>query len=252
MANIQLKFGTLALDSTNNITISKINWKDSRSIQTSNIPVTDGAIAEEAKLGAKTLIVEGDIAGSGYDALQANIDTLEAGLKSQGLAALTKDDARYIMAQLKDFTFDYVHPTRLAKWTATFVAHFPFWLSETELTDSRVPASDVGYTINNPGNAPARVKFTFTAPGGGISDNLKVENQTTGKSFQYRGNVSGYESLEVDNRYDTDDFEVLNNGVEDHANFEGDFITLNPGDNTIVFIGTENTIVAMAYRATFY
>lgn len=252
MANIQLKFGTLALDSTNNITISKINWKDSKPVSTSNIPVTDGAIAEEAKLGAKTLTVEGDIAGAGYDDLQANIDALEAGLKSQGIAALTKDDARYIMAQLKDFTFEYIHPTRLAKWTATFVAHFPFWISSTESTDSRVPTSGVGYTINNPGNAPARVKFTFTAPGGGISDSLKIENQTTGKSFQYRGDISGYESLEVDNRYDTDDFEVLNNSVDDHENFEGDFITLAPGNNTIVFTGTENTIVEMAYRATYY
>ncbi|WP_214673408.1 phage tail domain-containing protein, partial [Escherichia coli] len=73
MATISLTFGTLALDSTNNITIDKISEKSAKPVQTTNIPVTDGAIAETAKIGAKTITISGDIAGTSYDNLRTNI-----------------------------------------------------------------------------------------------------------------------------------------------------------------------------------
>ena len=250
MATISLTFGTLTLDSTNNIAISRISEKASKPIQSYNIPVTDGAIAEEAKIGAKIITIEGDIAGTSYDNLRTNLDTLHAGLLD-GIQQLSKDNERYISCQLKDFSYAYDHPSRRATWSASFVAHFPFWLAETATTDDRTPTSGVGYTISNAGNAPARVKIEIT-PTGSMADACKIDNTTTGKSFQYRGTVSAAQVLEVDNRYDTDDFQVLNNGADDHDNFEGDFITLNPGDNTIVFTGTASTAVKLTYRKTWY
>ena len=249
-ATISLTFGTLALDSTNNITISRISEKASKPVQAYNIPVTDGAIAEEAKIGAKTITIEGDIAGTSYDNLRTNLDTLHAGLLD-GIQQLSKDNERYINCQLKDFSYAYDHMSRRATWTAQFIAHFPFWLAETATTDDRTPTSGVGYTINNAGNAPARVKIEIT-PTGSMADACKIENTTTGKSFQYRGTVSAAQVLEVDNRYDTDDFQVLNNGADDHDNFEGDFITIDPGNNIIVFTGTASTAVKFTYRKTWY
>ena len=99
---------------------------------------------------------------------------------------------------------------------------------------------------------PFRVKIEITAPGAGISDNIQVENTTLGQIFKYRGDVAAADVLEVDNRYDTDDFEVLNDGADDKANFEGDFITLAPGNNTIEFTGTASTGVKITYRAAYY
>jgi len=247
---IQLKFNTLELDDTNNITISRIQVKDSKSIATYPIPTQDGAIAEEATLGAKTITIEGDIAGTSHDNLRTNLDTLRAGLA--GLHKLTTDTERYINAQFKDFSYSYEHLGIMAKWSASFVAHYPFWLAETTDPDTRVPVSGVGYVLNNAGNALARVKITITAPGGDIVDNIKIENTSTNRSLQYRGTVEEYTDLEIDNRYDTDDFEVLNDGVDDFANFEGDFITLQPGDNTIVYTGTANAIVQIDWRDTYY
>lgn len=250
MATIQLKFGTLALDSTNNITIGKISEKCSKPIQTTNIPVTDGAIAETAKIGPKTINIEGDIAGTSYDNLRTNLDALHAGLLN-GLQKLTKDNERYIYCQLKDFSYAYDHMTRRATWSASFVAHFPFWLAETPTTDSRVPTSGTGYTITNAGNAPTRLKVEVTADGA-ITDACKIENTTTGEFFQYRGTIATTKKLEVDNRYDTDDFQVLNNNVDDIVNFEGDFITLDPGDNTIKYTGTAGPTVLLTFRKAFY
>jgi hypothetical protein len=252
MANeISLTFGSLALSNTNNITISNISVKENKNVQTSKIPVTDGSIAETARRVFLTITVEGDIAGSGYDDLRTNLDALRAGLQN-GIQEFTTDDDRYIKAQMKDFDYTITTMRILATWRATFVAHYPFWLSEASHEDERVPVSGVGYTINNAGNAPARAKIEITAPGGDITDNCKIENSTTNQSFQYRGTIEEYTDLEVDNRYDTDDFEVLNDGVDNHTNFEGDFITLNPGDNTIVFTGTANAIVKITHRDCWY
>jgi phage-related protein len=251
MATISLTFGTLDLDTTNNITIGRISEKAGKPVTVTNIPQTDGGVAETAKIGAKTITIEGDIAGTSYDNLRTNIDALHAGLLGQGLAKLTKDDERYIYCQLKDFSYAYDHLTRRATWTAQFTAHFPFWLAETATSDSRTPTSDVGYVLANDGNAPTRVKIEIT-PIASMADNCKIENQTTGEIFQYRGTVGANTTLEIDNRYDTDDFQVLNAGADDHTNFEGDFITLDAGNNTIIFTGTASTVVAFTYKDCWY
>jgi hypothetical protein len=251
MNEVSLKFGSLLLDNTNNITISNISVKASKTVQTNKIPKTIGSIAEESQLAYLSITVEGDIAGNDYDELRTNLDALRAGL-NDGFQKFTTDDDRYIMAQLKDFNKSFSSLRLHATWSATFIAHYPIWLSETEHEDERVPTSTVGYVINNAGNAPARIKVEVTAPGGGIADACKIENSTTGKSFQYRGTITQYETLEVDNRYDTDDFQVLNDGVDDHTNFEGDFLTLEPGDNTIVYTGTANAIVKITHRDAYY
>jgi len=249
-ATISLTFGSLALSSTNNITISRISEKCARPVSTFKIPVTDGAIAETAKIGPKTITIEGDIAGTSYDDLRTNIDALHAGLLN-GLQKLTKDDERYIYCQLKDFSYTYDHLTTRARWTAKFIAHYPFWLAETPTTDSRIPTSGAGYNITNAGNAPTRVKIEITADGE-IADACKIENTTTVKSFQYRGTIATTKKLEVDNRYDTDDFEVLNDSVDDYENFEGDFITLDAGVNAIKYTGTAGPTVLITWRSCWY
>ncbi|GEM_PF-2264036 len=44
------------------------------------------------------------------------------------------------------------------------------------------------------------------------------------------------------------DLSVQNDYVDDVKNFEGDFITLDPGDNTIVFTGAASTRVQLVFR----
>lgn len=256
MANeITIKFGGFNLASENNISVKgDINIKEVKSVKTYPIPKNNGSIAETAKRENIAIAVEGDVAGSGYDDLRSKIDSLRAALQN-GLQKFILDDDRYVMAQLKDFSFSYTVMMTLAQWSATFIAHYPYWLAESETVDDRDPTSGVGFTINNPGNAPCRVKIEIKAPAGGISDNIQIQNTTTGELCKYRGDVAVGKSLEIDNRYDTDDFEVLNDGIDDHANFEGDFITLDPGDNTIIYtgdVGAGGDTFTIKYRAAYY
>lgn len=249
-ATIQLKFGSLALDSTNNVTISGISEKSAKPVRAIAIPVTDGAIAEEAKLGPKIITIKGDIVGAGYETLRTNIDALHAGLMN-GIQSLTKDDERYIKCQLKDFSYQYDHLTTRATWVAQFIAHFPFWLGVTLNTDTRTPSTGVAYAITNAGNAPTRLKVQVTAPGGGITDDMQIENTTKGEICSYRGTVAAAEVLIVDNRVASDDFIVSNDAVNDFENFEGDFLNLNAGANNIELTGTMGVTV-VSWRNAWY
>ena len=252
MANeISIDFGSLNLNSTNEITISAITIKENKDVKVSKIPKADRSVAETARRNSLTVTVKGDIIGSDYDDLRTNLDTLKAGLQN-GKQKFTLDDDRYIMGQLKNFTETVVHLKRMCTWSASFVCDDPLWLAETATVDDRTPVSGVGYVVNNAGNASVRAKVEFTAPVGGISDAIQFENTTNGELMKYRGDVVATEDLEVDNRYDTDDFQVLNNGVDDHANFEGDFITLEPGVNALEFTGTPSTDVKVTFKAGNY
>lgn len=251
MANeTRLYFGSLNLASYD-LVLSTIRIKESKSIKLFDIPRIDGSVAEQAKRKSLVISVEGTVIGSDYDLLRANIDTVKAALQS-GLQKFTTDDDRYMMAQMQSFNYEYRTLRTFAEIRAEFLAHYPFWLSETMITDERTPTSGVGYTITNNGNAPTRVKVEFTAPVGGIVDNIQMENITRSELFKYRGTVVVGQILEVDNRVDSDDFQVLNNGVDDHKNFEGDFFTLVAGANTIKFTGQAGTIVKLSYRDAWY
>ncbi len=398
MANeISITFGSLQLNSTNNITVAKIDLKENKTVKAFNIPKTNHAIAEEAKRNTALITISGDIAGSSYDDLRTNLDVLRAGLQN-GKQQLTLDDDRYIVCQVKNLSIPFVKLQLMAKWSATFIADDPIWYSQAESVDSREPVSGVGYTIANAGNAPVRAKIEVF-PLEPLVDDVQIENTTLGSLLKYRGTVTPQVSngdfedwaggpsadpdgwtttgvgvaiaregtivklstfsakltrvganvicmqdihatkglaywkgktltigcwvyataanrariyihdsvgtgvspyhtgsgtwewleasrlidssstsisvncavdnasadayfdgmmvigvdaegvgLEIDNRFDTEDFEVLNDGVDDHTNFEGDFIILNPGNNTIEFTGGLNSSVKITHR----
>jgi phage-related protein len=252
MANeIELKLGTFQLDSGQTYAISSIDFSETKNVITHNIPKTDGAIAEEGMRGALTISIKGTIANTNYDALRSSIDDLKESFHA-GIQKFTIDDDRYIMAQLKSFKKSFITLRTIAEFDATFVAHYPFWLGEDEITDDRTPESAGAYPIINLGNAPARCKIEITAPSGGIDDAIQIDNQTNGTYFQYHGTVATLDVFKVDNRYETDDFTITNDGVDDTANYAGDFIELEPGYNIIVYTGTAGATVKFSFRYTWY
>lgn len=247
---IDLDFGTLNLDITNNINIESISIKEKKRSPIYAIAKADHSISETPRRSELQISISGDVAGTDYDDLLSNIDTLKAGLQN-GSQKFTLDEDRYIMAQMTSFDYKYVKLSNFATWTATFQAAYPYWLSESATVSDETPTSGVAYDVVNAGNAPARCKIVFTAPAGGIADNLVFENITRSEGMNFRGTVAAGTNLEVDNRYDTNFFEVLNNGTDDHVNFEGDFITLSPGTNSVEFTGEAGTQVVITFRSAW-
>lgn len=253
MANeIDIDIGTFNLDETNKVAINDINIRISKKLSQSKIPKQEGSIIPVAKRAEIDIALSGTIIGTDYDNLRANLDNLKAAFESEAEQKLTLDDDRFIMVQYKDFSYSYETLRTFSKFSVTVVASYPLWLSETLSSDERVPTSGVGYTINNPGNAPTRLKVTITAPAGGISDDCVLENTTKNDLMKYRGTIAAGKSLIVNDRMDQDDQTVTNDGVEDWANFEGDFLSLDPGDNTIKFTGTSGSTVKLEFRGAWY
>jgi phage-related protein len=253
MNEITLKFGGLALDGTNDVVVGAIDIKEQKAVKTTAIPKTDGSIAETARRSSITISMSGDVAGSTYDGLRANIDGFKAILQN-GLQKFIMDDDRYIYAQLKDFSYSYKTLMSYARWTASFVAHYPYWTAEVASSYVATPVSAETFYVGNLGNALARVKITLTNGANSIVDDIQIDNVTNGQAFQYRGTLLGTKVLEIDNRYDSDDLEVLNNGADDIVNFEGDFIELEAGTNYLKFTGASAVTVpemALYWRDTW-
>lgn len=246
---IDIDIGSFNLDTTNNIAIKDINVKVAKAISQADLAKAHGSVIPIGKRKNMTVQIKGTIIGADYDALRTNLDALKAALEATSEQKLTLDDDRYLMVQYSGFAYSYATLRTFADFSFDLVASDPFWLSETLTEDERTPTSGVGYTIANAGNAATRVKVTLTKLGSGaVVNDAKLQNTTTGEEFQYLGTINSTKALVVNNRVDDADQSVENDGTDDIANFEGDFITLNPGNNTIIFTGTAGVQVTLEYR----
>ena len=251
MDTVTLKFGSFQIDTSPTYAVSSFEEQETKTVNTYKIPKTDGSVAELGKRDFLTITVDLTVKGSDYFNLQTNIDALKTALQN-GIQPLSLDANRYINAQLSSLDKKFTNVRRLATFEAIFIAHYPFWLSTSEHDDSRVPTSGVGYTIVNNGNAPARCKISVTALSSPIAANIGIQNSTNNLSFQYEGTLLGYNTFIVDNRYTSDDFLITNNAADDTPNYEGDFILLQPGNNTIIYTGPNGVTVDLKWRDTWY
>ena len=255
MANeIDLDLGVFNLDESNDIAVSDINVKVAKSLSRADLPKAHGSVIPIALRKEITARIRGTVIGLDYDDLRSNLDDLKNALEKLAEQKLTLDDDRFLMVQYQDFDYSYKTLRRFAEFSFGLVASNPFWLSEVLSSDTRSPASGAGYAIVQNGNAPARIRVTIkNNTAGSLVDAIKLENQTRGETFQYRGTLAVGKSLIVNNRMDADDFIVTNDGTNDIKNFEGDFLMLSPGSNTIVLTssGAPNVEVKLEYRDTY-
>lgn len=253
MANeIAITFNSFALDSTNNIGIESINTQVAQALREVSLPKADGSIIPIAKRKAMTIKFMGNLIGSNYDDLRTKLDSLKNALETTAEQNLTLDDDRFIKGQYGSLSYSYKALRTYVAFSFDVRCSYPFWQAQSLSSDSRSPTSGVGYTITNNGNAAARVKITFTNGGTAISDDLQIENTTTGQILQYRGSIISSGVLLVDNLVSNTDLTVTNQGVDDIVNFEGDFLTLNPGNNTIkITTGVSGFTVLLNWRDTY-
>ena len=252
MANeVDINLGTFDLDSTNNIAIEDVAVQINKSVQESALPKYDGSVIPIGKRKSMIIRVRGSVTGSDYDDLRTKLDSLKNAVEDTAEKKFTTDDDRQAFVQYRSFGYSYKFLRRFANFSAEFICSNPFWLSQTLNSDTRTPTSGVGYTIANAGNATTRAKITITAGLSAISNDIKIQNTTTGETFQYRGAINSSGVLIVNNRVDTADLVVTNDGTSDFPNFEGDFITLAPGNNTIVLTTAASPTVKIEHRDAY-
>lgn len=249
MANeIVVKFGSFQF--TGNYSVSDFSFPETMPVKVNDIPKNDGSVAAEAKRKSMNIKIKGTVQGADYDATRTNMDALKAAIYS-GKQNFTLDDDRQIKCQLKSFNPKPIFLRRYIEFTITFTADYPYFVNQTLSEDDASRDDNDTFALVNNGNAPARVKVTATAPGGGISDNFSITNQTNSLKSTYRGDITAADDLIIDNRVGSDDFIITNDGVDDFANFEGDFLVLNPGSNTILYEGDDATNLKFEWRDTY-
>lgn len=250
---IDINIGSFDLDANNNVAVEDINVSVARSIQEFDLPKFHGSVVPAGKRKSLNVRIRGTLTGSNYDNLRSKLDGLKAAFESNAEQNLTLDDDRILKVQYRNFAYSYKTLRTFTDFSVDLVAADPFWYAAALTIHDEDPAtSGVGFVVNNPGNAPTRVKVEISNTGSVITDDCKLENQTTGETMQYRGTVAIGQNLIVNNRMDAQDLAVTNNGVDDIKNFEGDFITLSPGNNTVVFTGTAGTRVELIFRPAYY
>lgn len=158
------------------------------------------------------------------------------------------------MVQYSSFSCGWKNFRTLASFNFSLLASDPFWLSETLYSVTQSPASGTGFTVANSGNAATRAKVTITNnSGGAITDDLALENTTTGERFEIEDVLADTKALVVNNRVDTQDISILNDGAQVTGWF-GDVITLAVGNNTIKIYSAAcpNVSVKVEYHYAWY
>ena len=146
---------------------------------------------------------------------------------------------RYIKCYTKNLTPDF-HPgtdKAVIKVAIDMVAQVPFFFSAgasySGFTD--VSGTTTLFDIFSGGNAFAEPIIYFYASGATISNDIWLQNLTTGESMNWRGIVPAGQTLAIH----SDTLEAYLNSVPGATNFEGDFLILASGTNNFQFVGTD-------------
>lgn len=255
MANeISVTLNSHALSSTNNIAIEDINIQVAKAVRSFELPKNYGSVVPISKRNSMILRVKGTIIDSDYDALRTGLDSLKSKLESSSEYQLTIDDDRYLNVQYRNFAYAWKKLRTFATFNFDLIASDPFWYASTATTaNPQSWTTGVTFTVTNSGNAPTRLKVTITGGATPVSDDITVENTTTSERFQYRGSLVENDVLIINNRVDASDVAVTKNGTSDIVNFEGDFITLNPGANSIKLTSAiSNLVLRLDHRNAWY
>lgn len=250
-ASWQIYLGTYQLGS--NVDIDTIECIRNRRITQSSIIRSHLTIIPEGKLQPLNISIQGTLAATTWDTLRTAMQTFQNAVYN-GKQKFTIDNERYIKVINSSFSWSLVTQF-FARYSVKFIAELPYWLAETPDSDTETPTSGSGYTVNNGGQVRVPCKITIT-PTGELADDCQFENTTLGLLFKYRGTIAAGKSLVVDMGYDQDNkptYYVTNDGVSDMANFEGDFMEIDPGDNTFELTGGSNDVqVVIAFRKGYY
>lgn len=228
---IDIKFGSY--DFTDTIETWRV--RQGITLDTASVPRRDGLVIQGGKQSAREYELTGSLMSDTSTGLRTLRDSLLAGIMNK-TANLTLFDDRFVEARVANYADDYVQGSALLAmvFNVIFVSTLPFERSVTFNSDSTVTTTsgNTDIVINNAGNVATFTKITITAPGGGISNNLSIQNTTNSQLMTFTGDISASTDLVID-AVTNPKPSVANDGTDAYQNFTGYFIKLDPGNNTI-------------------
>lgn len=197
-------------------------------------PGVDGlALNTSPKLDGMPFTMTGSFRQSTTALLRTSLDNLKNALGA-GRQQFKQFDDRYILLLAEHFEEIWL-PALQVDFTIDLVASDPYWFSTT-LDTSAYTTDDTTSIVTNAGNAPAPVKFTVTAPAGGLTA-FTATNSTSGLTLAMTGmTLTSGQILVLDTGAKT----ITQNGVSSRVGLSqsSTFWQLAAGDNDISLTST--------------
>ena len=208
-----------------------------------DIPGNKGALYVNSKFGRRRLSIEGYIPGQTL----AQRIAMGLALRQTGtiktMTFTTLNDLA-LQAYVEVLSLDYKYSNKCTSFLIELVAPDPRFYSQT-LHKNTLDKAD-SEVIANAGNEITSPSIKLL----GAGSNWVISNTTTGKSFTFSSFIP-ISSVIIDCAQRT----VLFNGVESmFSSFDGDFFTLDPGNNTIttnVTGGNATTQITVYHRDSY-
>jgi phage-related protein len=242
----QLQFGSYTLPNT--ITVAQVGM--ARRIPSANSARVDGAHTLSGLLNLKKFALKGGIfwplGSSDRTWLRGQLDALKAGL-AQGPANFTTDSDRfYRLCQAESYTDDY-EPTgfnRLVMISFDVVTGDPYSY-EVAAQSGTGAISGTGGTkaCANGGNAPAAPAITIVVGTTGVNT-LQISNGANGDACTISGTLVSGDTIVIDSL--TSSVTLNGNATTGIALFDGQFIRLQSGANTLTFAKTVGSYTSAA------
>jgi phage-related protein len=192
-----------------------------------------GILVPSVDYGEKTLTIKGKVAGTTQATARTNWDSFLQYI-NDGEKDIYLYDDRFVKGYLVNESHNYIAALRIIDFNLQFLIQSPFNYYNQKLRTSQViSSSPTTFAVTNNGNVFSKPVLNFTAGSVPISS-LLFQNITTGETLTFSGTVAAYTTLVIDCEL----FTVMNNSVDSIANFNGDFMKLNPGANNMKFTGT--------------
>lgn len=242
MAQILIKYDDLDLSNV----VTELEVSSPTRVNPIAVPKRHGAlIVEPAVMDARRISMRGIVQEQDSETLRTTMDNMSKVFARHNKKLRIYDD-RYINAYVLTSGWVPIEGTVFASaaFTVDFFCADPFWYLDATQTDNRtLNSSDTQIDITN---NYYREQFTFTNNGNAWQypvfevtatnqlTRIVIENVTTGRKITYTGTVLVGNKLKVD----CGQFLVTNNNTEDLINFNGSFLWLVPGANTLRYEGS--------------
>jgi phage-related protein len=218
-------------------------------IQETKIPLKHGSNISTPYLNSRKIRISGTLHNQlSEDTHTQLLDMQEALLAGEGKFYYRSD--RYANCYVKNIKPVYEEGTdkAVARIEIDLVAQDPFLYSETPYSAAEDASGTThSFDVFSGGDVFAEPNIYFYASGGTISNNLLLQNLTTGEQMRWRGILNPGQTLSVN----SGDMEVSYDILDGMSIFEGDFPTLLPGTNSFQFVG-EDCRITVEHRWRYY
>jgi len=245
MATLQITFGSADLSSY----FSNFSESNTNRFTAVRIPQRDGAIIQTPTVGTKIINLSGSIFGTNHENTRDLVNSLTGELYEKGFDKLRIYNDKFINCYIESFehTIQGKDGQTEAKVKARFRADAsPFWENDTAVSSTQNATSGDVFLYTNNGTANTPPKITIVNCTGGNMSLIKFEIGVT--NWSYTGVLAAGAELVVDSR----SFTVTNSTAEDFGNFDGNFITLVRGVNSLQYTGLDPVGFNITYNPRWY